>query len=64
VILDGVLAASGDDDDVRDAGVDGFLDAVLNGRLVDERQHFLRLRLGCGRKRVPRPAAGKTAFRT
>ena len=46
VILDRVLAAAGDDDDVRDAGVERFLDAVLNGRLVDERQHLLGLRLG------------------
>ena len=28
----------------------GFLDAVLNDRLVDERQHLFRLRLGGGKK--------------
>ena len=50
VILDGVLAAAGDEDDVGDAGGDRLLDAVLDGRLVDERQHFLGLRLGGGEK--------------
>ena len=50
VILDRVLAAAGDEDDVRDAGLHRFFDAVLNGRLVDERQHLLGLRLGGGQK--------------
>ena len=50
VILDGVLAAAGDEDDVVDAGGDRFLDAVLNDRLVDERQHLFRLRLGRGQE--------------
>ena len=45
VIFDRVLAAAGDDDDVADAGLDGFLDAVLNDRLVDEDEHLFRLRL-------------------
>ena len=36
----------------------------LNDRLVDERQHFFGCALVAGRKRVPRPAAGKTALRT
>src|SRR5690606_16127759 len=37
-------------------GRDGFLDAVLDDRLVDQRQHLLRLRLG-GRQE-PRTEAG------
>ena len=49
VILDRVLAPAGHEDDVRDAGGHRLLDAVLNDRLVDERQHLFRLRLG-GRK--------------
>ena len=56
MILDGVLAAAGDQDDVWDAGLDRFFDAVLNGRFVDQRQHFLGLRLG-GRQK-PRAQAG------
>ena len=50
MVLDGVLAAAGDDDDVVDAGLDRFLDAVLNNRLVDEREHFLRLCFGRGKE--------------
>ena len=46
VILDRVLAAAGDQDDVVDARGDRLFDAVLDDRLVDERQHLLRLRLG------------------
>jgi hypothetical protein len=48
VILDGVLAAPSDEDDVVDPGRDRLLDAVLNDRLVDQRQHLFRLRLGGG----------------
>ena len=57
VILDRVLAAAGDEDDVVDAGGDRFLDAVLDDRLVDERQHLLRLRLG-GRQEPGAEAGG------
>ena len=39
-----------------DAGCDGFLDAVLDDRLVDEDQHLFRLRLGGGQE--PRAEAG------
>ena len=48
MILDRVLAATGDEDDVADAGFDGFFDAVLDDRFVDEGQHFFRL---CLRRR-------------
>ena len=41
----GVLAVTGDQDDVVDACGDRF-DTVLNDRLVDERQHLFRLCLG------------------
>ena len=50
VVLDGVLAAAGDDDDVGEAGRHRLLDHVLDDRLVDERQHLLRLRLGGGQE--------------
>ena len=46
MILDRVLAAAGDEDDVVDAGGERLFDAVLDDRLVDERQHLFRLRLG------------------
>ena len=57
VILDRVLAAAGDEDDVVHAGGDRFFDAVLDDRLVDERQHFLGLRLG-GRQKAGAEARG------
>ena len=58
MILDRVLAAAGDQDDVVDAGGHRLLDAVLNDRLVDERQHFLGLRLG-GRKKAGAETGGR-----
>ena len=57
VILDRVLAAAGDEDDVVDAGRDRFFDAVLDDRLVDERQHLFRLRFG-GREEARAEAGG------
>ena len=62
VILDRVLAAAGDEDDVVDAGRDRFFDAVLNDRLVDERQHFLGLRLGGGKEARAEAGGGKDGF--
>ena len=56
VVFDGVLAAPRHDHDPLDAGVARFLDDVLDERPVDERQHFLGLRLGGGQK--PRAQAG------
>src|SRR5579872_3816143 len=51
MILDRCFAAARDDDDVLNAGMDGFLDAVLDERLVHQRKHLFRLRLG-GRKKA------------
>ena len=56
VVLDGPLVVAGDDDDVLDAGVDQVLDDVLDHRLVDDREHLLRHRLGLGEE--PRAVAG------
>ena len=44
VIFDRVLATAGHQDDVVNAGRHRFLDAVLDDRFVDERQHLFRLR--------------------
>ena len=62
VILDGVLAAAGDEDDVVDARGDRFFDAVLDDRLVDERQHFLGLRLGRRQEAGAEAGGGKDGF--
>ena len=62
VIFDGGLAAAGDDDDVLDAGMNGFLDAVLDQRLVDERQHLLGHGLGRRKKSGAEPGGGENCF--
>ena len=58
VVLDGPLLAAGHDDDLLDAGGHRLLDRVLDDRLVDERQHLLRLRLG-RRQEAGAPAGGR-----
>src|SRR5262249_21238771 len=62
MILDRIFAASGDDGDIANAGVDGFFDDILNERLVDKREHFLRLSLGGGKKSRPQSRRGKHCF--
>ena len=57
VVLDRPLLAGGDDDDLLDPGGDGLLDRVLDDRLVHQRQHLLRLRLGGGQE-AGAPAGG------
>ena len=51
VILDGRLAAPGDEDEILDAGGPGFVDGVLHQRLVHHGQHFLWH--GFGRRKEP-----------
>ena len=48
MILDHALVASGDEDEMLDARFLGLVDHVLDQRLVDDGQHFLRHRLGGG----------------
>jgi hypothetical protein len=57
VILDRVLAAPRDQDNVLRARGDGLLDAVLDDRLVDQRQHLLGLGLR-GRQEAGSKACG------
>src|SRR5207244_1339168 len=59
MIFDRVLAAAGHQDDVGDAGRDRFLDTVLDDRLVDKRQHFLRLGLGSRQEARAEPEGAK-----
>ena len=51
MILDGRFAAASNDDDVLNAGMNGFFDAVLDERLIHQRKHLFGLRLG-GRKKA------------
>ena len=62
VILDRALLARGHDDDLLDAGGDGLLDRVLDHRLVDEREHLLRLGLGRREKSGSPTGGGKDGF--
>ena len=57
VVLDRPLLAGRDDDDLLDPGGDRLLDRVLDDRLVDEREHLLRLRLR-GRQEAGAPSGG------
>ena len=50
VVFHGAFAATGDDDDVFDAGGNSLFDAVLNDGLVDEGQHLLGDDLGGGQE--------------
>src|SRR5439155_980998 len=60
VVLERPLVASGDDEDVADAGAHGFLHDVLDGRLVDDGQHLLGLRLGRGQEPGAEPGCRYT----
>jgi len=62
MIGDDVLAAAGDENKLLDTGLTGFFHRILDDRLVHHRQHFLGMALVAGKKRVPIPATGKTAF--
>jgi hypothetical protein len=46
MILQRALATAGDEDELLDPGGPGLLDRILDERLVDDRQHLLRDRLG------------------
>ena len=50
VVDDGALATARDHDHLFDAARDGLFDAVLDCRLVDERQHLFGLCLGDGQE--------------
>ena len=52
----------GDQEDVVDARGDRFLDAVLDDRLVHQRQHFLRLCFGGREKPGAETCGGKHGF--
>ena len=61
IVLERALAARGDEDELLDAGGARLVDRVLDQRPVDQRQDFLRHRLG-GRQE-PRPETGDRQHR-
>src|SRR2546428_442575 len=62
VVLDRTLAATGHDDDLREARRHRLLDDVLDHRLVDQRKHLFRL--GLRRRQEPgaEPGGGEHGF--
>jgi hypothetical protein len=59
VVLDGALVAAGDEDEALDPRSRGLLDRILDQRLVDDRQHFLRHRLGRRQEARAEPRHGE-----
>ena len=58
VVLEAALAPAGDDQDVVDAAAHRLFDHVLDGRLVDDGQHLLGLRLGGREEPGAEPGSG------
>src|SRR3546814_6890355 len=59
MVLDRGLAAAGDEDQLLDPGVARLVDRILDERLVDDRQHFLRHRLGGRQEPGPEATDGE-----
>ena len=62
MVFDGGFAAAGDHNNVGDAGMDGFFDAVLDDGLVDEGQHLFGLGLGGGEETGPETGGWENGF--
>ena len=59
MILDGILAAARDDDDVLDAGSNGLFDDILDHGFVHQGEHLLGLGLGGREESGPQSRGGK-----
>ena len=62
MILDGIFALAGDDDDVLDAGGHALFGDVLDLRLVHDGEHFLGLGLGGGKETRAEARGGQNGF--
>ena len=62
MVFDRVLAAPGHEQDVVDARGHRFFDAVLNDRLIDDRQHLFWLRLGGWQEAGTETSGGENGF--
>ena len=62
MVFDRGACGGGHERSSQDPGGVGFLNGVLDQRLVDDRQHLLRLCLGGREKAGTGPATGKIAL--
>ena len=62
MIVDGTLASARDKEELLDPRCLGLLDRVMNERLVDDRQHLLRHRLGRRQKAGSQPGDREDGF--
>jgi len=62
MVLDGSLAATGDEQDLLDACGNGLFHDILHQRLVDQRQHLLGRRLGGRQETCPHTGNRKNGF--
>ena len=60
MIFDGALGTAGDENQCVGAGRQRLVDRILNERLVDDRQHFLRA--GLGDRKEARAASGNGKY--
>jgi hypothetical protein len=59
MVLDHLLVAAGDEDEMLDPRLAGLVHDVLDHRAVDDGQHFLRDRLGGGEEAGAETGDGK-----
>ena len=62
MFLDGSFCSADDHEDVLDAGAHTFFDNILDGGLVDDREHLLGDGLGDGEKAGPEARGGDDGF--
>ena len=62
MVFDDVLAATGDEDELLDAGFFGLFDGILDDRFVDHGQHLFGNRLRCRQKAGSHAGDGKYCF--
>src|SRR5215213_9005442 len=62
MVLDNVLVASGDENEMFDTGLPRLVHDVLNDRAIDDRKHFLGHGLGGRQEASPQPSNGESGL--
>src|SRR6516165_2539264 len=62
MILDDRFVATGDENEMLDSGLAGFVNNMLNQRPIDHRQHLFGHRLGRGQEPGAKPGYRKDRF--